>query len=54
VVVVAGRDDQCTEGNKRVRENCARFMMNSAKDRLLSSNVMTRLVETTVLSHSTL
>ena len=54
MVVVAGHSDQYTESNKRVEEGCARFMMNSTESRVSSSNVMTRLVETTVLSHSTL
>ena len=54
MVVVAGHNDQCTKSNKRVEKGYARFVMNSARDGKSSSNVMTRLVEMTVLSHSML
>ena len=39
--MVAGCNDQCTEGDEGVRGKYARFMTNSAKNRILSSNVMT-------------
>ena len=41
MVVVAGRDDQCTKGNERVRGKYTGFVMNGARNRVLSSNVMT-------------
>ena len=55
MVVVAGCSDQRTEGDMRVRERGYVGLVMSGTDRVVSSsNVMTRLVETTVLSHSTL
>ena len=54
MVVVAGCGDQYTESDERVEKGYARFVMNSARDGKSSSNVMTRLVEMTVLSHSML
>jgi len=54
VMVVIGHNDQCTEGDVRVEERCARFVTNSAESVVLSSNVMTSLVMTTALSHSML
>ena len=54
-MVVVGRDDQRTEGDERVEgKGCIGLLVSGMEGRLSSSNVMTRLVETTVLSHSTL
>ena len=53
--MVVGRDDQRTEGDERVEgKGCIRLVVSGTEGRLSSSNVMTRLVEMTVLSHSTL
>ena len=53
--MVVGRDDQRTEGDERVEgKGCVGLVVSGTEGRLSSSNVMTRLVETTVLSHSTL
>jgi len=55
VVVVAGRGDQCTEGDVRVKgKGCVGLVMSGTDRVVSSSNVVTRLVETTVLSPSTL
>ena len=55
MVVVAGRGDQCTEGDVRVKgKECVGLVMSGTDRVISSSNVMTRLVATTVLSHSTL
>ena len=55
MVVVAGHNDQYTKGNKRVKENGYVGLVVSSTNRVvLSSNIITRLVEMTVLSHSTL
>jgi len=53
--VVVGRDDRRTEGDVRVKgKGCAGLVMSGTDRVVSSSNVMTRLIETTVLSHSTL
>jgi len=55
VFVVAGHDDQYTEGDERVKGiGCVGLMVSSMDRVVSSSNVMTRLVAMTVLSHSTL
>ena len=55
MVVVASRGDQRTEGDVRVKgKRCVGLVMSGTDRVVSSSNVMTRLVETTVLSHSTL
>ena len=54
-MVVVGHDDRRTEGDVRVKgKGCAGLVMSGTDGVVSSSNVMTRLVETTVLSHSTL
>jgi len=52
IVVVIGCDDQHTESNKRVKGKYIGFVMNSTEYLVSSSNVMTRIVEMTGLSHS--
>jgi len=55
MVVVAGCDDQYTEDDERVKKNgCVELVVSSTDQVISSFNVMTRLVETTVLSYSTL
>ena len=55
MVVVAGRGDQRTEGDVRVKGKGCVGLVASGTDRVVSSsNVMTRPVETTILSHSML
>ena len=53
--MVVGRDDQRTEGDERVEgKGSVGLVVSGTEGRLSSSNVMIRLVETTVLSYSTL
>ena len=55
MVVVASHDDQYTEGSERVKESGYIGLVVSNTDKVvLSSNVMTRVVGMTILSHSTL
>jgi len=55
VVVVASHDDQYTEGSERVKESGYIGLVVSNTDKVvLSSNVMTRVVGTTILSYSML
>ena len=55
MVVVAGRNDQYTESDVRVKDNgCVGLVVSSMSRVVSSSNVMTRQVETTSLSHSIL
>jgi len=52
IVVVIGCDDQHTKSDKRVKGKYVGFVMNSTEYLVSSSNVMTRVVEMTGLSHS--